>query len=295
MAGAHSHGGDDGTHEPCVGVLRACRDGAYEVALKFVDGSAGRAAGGRLAARYAALRAELLARAGRNGEALEAAEAALAADPGIGDAWLVKGDMLEEAGDHRGAVGCYAEAERQGHWAGEAALRIREAVAMANAHMHDESEAEAAAAQGLDPGNADTAARRADILRHTGKDGDALRAINDGIAASPDSGALHSYRATLLADMGEHAGALEAAVRANGLSPGITYAWYTKARALARLGRADEAIDALAVAVMLDPSNVKDARKEEDFGPVRGTDGWRRLVGGPAGGSAAGRSKLAKA
>lgn len=278
--GGHGHGGarEVDFRQQCTDILRACAAGDHESALGVVGEISG-GGGGRRAARYALFRAALMSRQGRHKEALGIAEGALEADGEEGRGWLIKGDILLEAGKFKGALECYREAEGRGHAAGAAGMHARRARAMIGAGMRSRAVAEAAAAAAMEPSSADAVMLHADALCGAGRDGDALKAINSGLAAVPDSVTLRSYRAMLLADMGEDAAALESASRAVEAEPMIPSAWYTRARVLARTGRPEESMDALTVAVSLNPSYARHSRDDGDFDTVRGDERFRRLVG----------------
>ena len=119
-------------------------------------------------------------------------------------------------------------------------------------------------------------------LWKSGKPRDGLRALEEPIARWPDAPVLWVTRSLLLADVGAHAEALEAADRAVALAPGDFEAHQTRQRALALLGRYEEALREIDVARQLtqDPSELRMLQTQQAI--------VRRMMGFAAGDSAAG-------
>jgi tetratricopeptide (TPR) repeat protein len=109
----------------------------------------------------------------------------------------------------------------------------------------DEAQAEFVAATRLDPAYIPAYVNAADACRALGRDADAMRWLEEGLAAAPGSAALH--HALGLAQIREHeqAAALGSLERAARLEPGNARYAYVYAVALSSAGRASEAIRTL--------------------------------------------------
>jgi predicted CXXCH cytochrome family protein len=119
----------------------------------------------------------------------------------------------------------------------------------------DEAEAEFAAAIRLDPAFVPAYVNAADARRAQGREDDALRRLEEGLAAAPRSAALHHALGLAQARRKDEAGALASLARAASLEPDNARYAYVHAIALSSFGRSSEALRELERAAARWPVN----------------------------------------
>lgn len=96
--------------------------------------------------------------------------------------------------------------------------------------------------------------------------------LDRGVVLEPGDSTIHGNRATALVGLRRYEEALQAAEKALGIDRRNRTALYEKARALAGLGRVEEAVDWLRWTVQGDIQRTGDAKRDPVLLPV-----WSRL------------------
>lgn len=266
-------------HEACVAALASCAAEEWDAALGLVDELIAAGPGGAQAGRLQLLRSAALSKAGRHEEALGAANAALEQGQRNARGWCAKAGVLMALGDHQGALGCCKKAGELASRGERAGVLEQEAAALGALRRHEEAYRVATRALELNPGGIGMRVVRAAALRSSGRHREAVAEMDDLVGRWPNKPALRLTRASFLMDAGMYEEMIEE-VEPFTKGPKASGAmWYNKARALALLGRHDEALDALTVAVALEPGIRGESKGKEDFGPSRETARFRRLMG----------------
>lgn len=138
-----------------------------------------------------------------------------------------------------------------------------------------------------DPRDRHAALRRVQALLGLGKHRMARRALLGYLRGVPEDPRALDLLAAAELYLGDPAAAVAAAERALAADPDYCPARYNLACALARLGRAEEALAALAAAVALDADLREIAQDDPDLAALADHPGFRALVGAPDGGGAA--------
>ncbi|MDF5758752.1 tetratricopeptide repeat protein [Spongiactinospora sp. TRM90649] len=231
-------------------------------------------------------RAQLLTALGRGKEALDDYNAAVTLDPAFPDHYLDRGNLRFRQGMLDGALDDYETAMRLSPPLPEAYYN-RAQVRLAC----DEREAALADLDHvleLDPGYLDAHINRAGVLAVEGREAEARADVEAGLAIDPRNAHLHCVLGQLECGAGRHAEALSAFGEALAADPELGAAWanraiarfesgdpegavadltralalersaelhYNRALALRALGREDEALDDLHLALDLDPDD----------------------------------------
>ena len=264
-------------------VAREARMGKAEIALgagRFAEAEAALSElaaepRGRNAAELLARRAEARLRRNRPAEALEDAEAARRLRPGPAAARLCDRIRLAQGPP---ALPRLDRPEVLAHWpvggpslfadlraasehlkpATTLAARLDRSVLLSVLGDCTEAEAEASRAAALAPGSARVLLIRARVRRHAGDLAGAMSDVARALDLDPDAPMLLELRGELSLDAGDPAAALVDLDRAVRLGAGAT-AWPGRARALAALGRPNEAVEAWSATLVADPDDASAA------------------------------------
>jgi tetratricopeptide (TPR) repeat protein len=237
--------------------------------------------------RAALAEAARLLAAGRSREAVPLLERALAADPGMGAAWRMLGDIRLVAGDVAGAQAAYdrmlaavlpdvqlrqpALDLAEGRFAAARdALRAtlsREPARLAAAHLLGEvlaREADLAAAEPLlayvvaaAPGLHLARLAYALVLQRAGKPAQAVATLEALFQHDPRHNRGRMAKAALLTELGDYAGAAETTAAVLADIPDQPNGWLVHGAGLRTLGRVDEAVAAWRRALALDPTGAE--------------------------------------
>lgn len=264
--------------------LRGAPEDVAELAMRRIRGGASE----ENCALFQKMRAATLADAMRYGEALEAAGEVIRIDGGSHTGWFLRGTVLHMSGDLAGSLEAYGRAAGLADGARKADMMARMAGVLGEMGRDGECLAAAAGAREMDPGGADAAALEAACLNRMGRHGEALARAESPRDGPPDA-RMEEQRVLALAGAGRSGEALAAANHMIKAGRAGAAVWHAKARLLARAGRSEPAIDALTVAVALDPRVAAGAAGGDDLAPLRGDARFRRVTGGsPYGGAAPG-------
>jgi len=129
-----------------------------------------------------------------------------------------------------------------------------------------------------DPRDRHAALRRAQAMLGLGRHRLARRVLRDGLRRAPGDPRAWDLLAAAELHLDDPAAAAEAAARALAIEPDYCPARYNLACALARLGRLDEALDALAAAVALDADLAALARDDGDLAALRANPRFAALT-----------------
>jgi tetratricopeptide (TPR) repeat protein len=225
--------------------------------------------------------------AGRSRDATPLLERAVAADPGLGAAWRMLGDIRLVAGDVAGAQAAYDRmlvavlpdaqlrepaldlAEGRLAAARDALRDLvgREPANLAAAHLFGEvlaREGNLAAAEpllahvvGAAPGLHLARLAYALVLQRVGKPAQAMATLEPLLRHDPRHNRGRMARAALLTELGDYAGAAETTAAVLADIPDQPSGWLVQGAGLRTLGRVDEAIAAWRRALALDPASAE--------------------------------------
>lgn len=120
----------------------------------------------------------------------------------------------------------------------------------------------------IEPKNEDAFTNISHAMLNLKKFKEALDVAEKGIELNPkDPDALYNIGESLHG-LGKYKDALKAFDKVLKIDRDDSETWYMKARCLSRLNKIDEAVDALLVAIGLEPNNISRAKKEKDIDPV---------------------------
>lgn len=226
----------------------------------------------------------ILAAEGRPGEAAEALRRAVAANPGLAEAWRALGDCLFALGDNRAADGAFAQqalaavqdpalrpalAARQAGDAARAEALVRQVLARQSAHpealalmadLHLDAGRFADAEVlfdhllNLDPARASARFGRASARFQQQQGLAALADVEALLAAEPEAAPYLNLKAAVLSLLGEEADALEVYRRLIARYERQPRLWLNYAHALKTLGQRAAAVEAYRRAIALDPT-----------------------------------------
>jgi tetratricopeptide (TPR) repeat protein len=199
------------------------------------------------------LMAALAHEAGREVEALECIDRAIAREPGLAASHEERGVILRALGRPDEALGAFREAisldrESATAWHGTGCAlqdltRLPEAL-----RAYEE-------AVRIRPGYADALLNMGTVLTELGRPAEGLVALGAAASSRPDLPAVQDRLGTALGAAGRWEEAAEAHRRAIALHPGAGAAFCNLATALSALGRHREAADALQAALALEPNS----------------------------------------
>ncbi len=144
--------------------------------------------------------------------------------------------------------------------------------------MAEKAEALVAARPGVIDGNAQAMLYVARIRIDAGHPQEALGLLHRCIEMAPDNSEMWAELAGALCDAHNWREALAAADRAIAIDADYADAHYVRACSLARLGRAHDAITALASAIDLDDAYAEDAIDDDDFASLRDRADFKKLT-----------------
>jgi len=203
-------------------------------------------------------RAWALADTGRKQEALDVLEEARREDPRYLETLTSIGAICLELDRNDEAVGAYRAALEVDP---ESTLALNGAAAgCARLGRMDEALRLVGQSMALDPENAKTHNTKANIYIKTGDLDTAAAACREGLAAAPDSADLHNTLGMILLSRKDAEGAAAAFSEAAGLDGELWLAFYNLGRALGRLERHAEAVEALEKARSLNPRDPRVTR-----------------------------------
>ncbi len=187
-------------------------------------------------------RAEALLELGRHGEAMKVVNDVLAGDPGHVDVLGLEAEILSAMGRH-----------------GEAAALLEKL-------------------SGWDPGSAEALVLLSGEHMMAGDFGRALEVADRAVALDGDDPAAWEIKGASLYELGRPEEALECILNAQDMDPAGGETWYQKARILAG-GERDGALDALLVAVSINPDNKKRAGADGSFAGLRQDARFKKMTG----------------
>lgn len=199
------------------------------------------------------LAATLAHEAGREVEALEAIDRAIALEPGVAASHEERGAILRSLARPEEALGAFREAislEREA-----AAAWYGTGCALQDLHRLPESLRAYEEAVRIRPGYADALLNMGTVLAELGRPADCLAALGAAARSRPDLPAVQDRLGCALGAAGRWDEAAEAHRRAIALDPGAGAAYCNLATALSALGHHREAAEALQAALAIEPDS----------------------------------------
>ncbi|MEW9530097.1 tetratricopeptide repeat protein [Microbispora sp. NPDC049125] len=194
-------------------------------------------------------RAQLLARAGRGGEALRDLDRAIAIDPVFPDHYLERGNLLVELGRPDDALADYETAMRVSPPLPEAYYNRAE-LHLAAGNL-ERARADLDHVLELDPEYLNAYVNRAGLLEMLGEHDAARRDVEAGLALDPGNAHLHGVLGQLETAAGRHDEARLAFDTALAAGPGLASAWANRAILRYETGDCPGAVDDLTRAIEL--------------------------------------------
>lgn len=248
----------------------------------------------------------------RNTEALEAYKMATNLDPSISDYWYNKGNVLHDLGKTDQAIDdfktasklnpedtdiweslgdCYVhqdnfrnaldvfskalmiDSENDSIWA------YRAIILMERGHGDYKEQIFAInKAIQIEPEFSSYRAMKCEILLKSGKFGEAMDAVLDGLHLDPNDEDCHKAKALVQLALNRISPALKSIEKAIEIYSYAPEYWLTKAKILTKLKRYEDAIDSLIVSYSLEPTQMKRIKEEESFEILKDNPRFKKII-----------------
>jgi len=227
---------------------------------------------------FLVFKATALNRLKRDTEALDCIEEAIKLEKKDPFSWNIKGDLLHGLGKYEEALTAYENSIKYS----EKDELPESLVDKAEILFHLERDKQALRTINesleLDPKNADAWDIKSDILSELGKNEEAFEAANKGLSIDSEHSDLLIDKGVLLMNEGKNDEALSLFNKVIQIENSDELAWYNKACVLSILNKKEDSLDALTVATALDQENIINMNEEKDFGNIKNTERFKRLV-----------------
>lgn len=179
---------------------------------------------------------------GKDKEALEAANKSITLAPDFEEGWLARGDALGNMGKFEEALQSYQKALK------------------------------------IDPKSVNALTGRGQALLELRKPKEALVMFDKALLLEPDDPEILSGKGAALMDLKKYREALSWFNRALRIDPTVELTWYNKACLLSLLNLKEDAVDALIVAISLNPESRAYLKDDKDLDRIRSHKRFKKLL-----------------